>query len=133
MADYQKNYGRGGACGCGRGTTAPRMQNGTRQNGCGCGRTGNRMQSRREEAGTCCEGKEKLKKLEFSIIDTALYLDAYPDSDCALAYYHKLLEERDCLRKKLAEECGPTNIYENVSTASWDWVDGPWPWQVDAN
>lgn len=110
-------------------------------NGCGCGndtRTtyGQKQgmaESRLTESSACCEAKDRLKTLEFAIVDTALYLNAYPESDCALAYYHKLIEERDCLRKKINEECGPMTIYDNVSEKSWDWVEGPWPWHPDAN
>ena len=75
----------------------------------------------------------ELRKLEFAIVDAALYLDAYPHAECAIAYYHKLIDERDALRKKITETCGPLTIYENRSTDSWDWTDGPWPWDPDAN
>ena len=85
------------------------------------------------DCGLCKEAMERLKMLEFAIVDVAHYLNAYPDSECALAYYHKLVEERDLLRTKMNEECGPLTIYDNVSHDSWDWVKGPWPWKPEAN
>ena len=88
---------------------------------------------RSAECGLCREAMERLKMLEFAIVDVAHYLNAYPDSECALAYYHKLLAERDMLRTKMNETCGPLTIYDNTSKDSWDWVKGPWPWNPEAN
>lgn len=82
---------------------------------------------------TCKNAKEELRKVEFAITETALYLDAHPDSDCALAFYRKLVEERADLRRRIACECGPMTIYENACDTSWKWVEGPWPWHPDAN
>lgn len=123
----------------------PRMMNG-RRTPCGCnGRArtdGYRRPSacceksaaRRTGSGdACCEMRKELRRLEFSIVDVALYLDAYPECEEALAYYRKLLLERDCLRKRLTETCGPLTIYENGERTSWDWVEGPWPWHPDAD
>jgi len=81
----------------------------------------------------CCELTEKLRKLEFGIVDVAHYLNAYPDSDCALAYYHKLIEERSSLLERINEECGPMTLYDNRSKTCWKWVEGPWPWHLDSN
>ncbi|MBO5938834.1 MAG: spore coat protein CotJB [Clostridia bacterium] len=76
----------------------------------------------------------KLQSLDFSIVDTVLYLDAYPDSREALSHYHKLCEERDALLRALREDCRmPMTSFENASRDSWDWTKGPWPWEADAN
>ena len=29
--------------------------------------------------------------------------------------------------------CGPMTMYGNKSQRSWDWVEGPWPWESEAN
>jgi spore coat protein JB len=96
---------------------------------CGCEKRAKKSCDRQ----MCRKAMEELRKLEFAIVDTALYLDAYPHAECAIAYYHKLIDERDALRKTINETCGPVTIYENRSTDSWDWTDGPWPWEPDAN
>ena len=93
--------------------------------------------------GSCCEcgnrsdGCDKaiyeLQKLEFAINDVALYLDAYPDSCAALAYYQKLIAERDALRMAYQTACGPMTIYENTSAEGWKWTNGPWPWHYEGN
>ena len=77
---------------------------------------------------------KKLQALDFSIYETVLYLDAYPHSAEALSYYHKLIAEREALCRSLAEGCGmPVTNLENASTGSWDWIQGPWPWEAAAN
>ena len=81
----------------------------------------------------CRTANEELRKIEFALTETTLYLDSHPESDCALAFYHHLIEERNALRRKIADECCPLTIYENTSKSSWDWVDDPWPWHPDAN
>ena len=76
----------------------------------------------------------KLRTLDFSIYETVLYLDAYPHSADALAYYHKLIAERDELTRNLAQGCHmPTTSFNNASKSSWDWINGPWPWEASAN
>ncbi len=75
----------------------------------------------------------RLQALDFSIYDTVLYLDAYPDSADAMAYYKKLIAERESLIKTLsASHNAPTTAFDNAGT-EWDWVKGPWPWEASAN
>ena len=76
----------------------------------------------------------RLQAVDFSLADTVLYLDAYPHSEEALAYYHKLLSEREALTKKLADSCRrPITCLDNTSKDTWLWTDGPWPWEPQAN
>lgn len=79
-----------------------------------------------------CELMNKLRKVDFSLIDTILYLDAYPKCSEALSYYHKLLAQRKELVEKLSEMGMPVTSFSNV-TDSWRWVDSPWPWEYEAN
>ncbi|MBQ8331370.1 MAG: spore coat protein CotJB [Clostridia bacterium] len=76
----------------------------------------------------------RLQALDFSIVDTILYLDAYPHCKDALNYYHKLVGERDALKLALAKTHNrPMTGFENASNDSWDWTNGPWPWEASAN
>ena len=73
----------------------------------------------------------RLRAVDFALQDTALYLDAYPESKEALDYYQGLLESRRGLLSALPEST-PLTMYENTGNA-WNWADGPWPWEPDAN
>ena len=94
---------------------------------CTCN-SGGRMQDT-----NCQNMKKKLQVVDFAIIDTVLYLNAYPECREALDYYHKLVEERKMLEKAINEKCGPVTFMGNESRAEWNWVLGPWPWELDAN
>ena len=81
----------------------------------------------------CKDALDLLQALDFAINETVLYLDAYPNSSQALAYYHKLIEQRMQVLKHYEMSCGPLTMYGNTSTTSWDWINQPWPWEADAN
>ncbi len=83
--------------------------------------------------GECKILLKKLQKVDFSLYDTILYLDMYPECQKALAYYNKLLEKKKELCKALAEKCGsPMTAFDNSGSA-WNWTSAPWPWEYGAN
>ena len=75
---------------------------------------------------------KKLRKIDFAIVDTVLYLDAYPHCKAALEYYKKLVAEREELSKKLSELGNPMSCMANLGDG-WDWIKSPWPWEYEAN
>ncbi len=76
---------------------------------------------------------DRLRALDFAIQETVLYLDAYPDHAQALEYYHQLIRQRKEVMSAYEKNCGPVTMYGNQSQASWDWIEGPWPWELGAN
>lgn len=74
----------------------------------------------------------KLQAVDFSLVDTVLYLDVYPHCPKAMARYKELLCEREKLIEKLSEAGVPINNM-NVKADSWNWTDAPWPWEYEAN
>lgn len=76
----------------------------------------------------------KLQKVDFSLVDTILYLDMYPHCREALNYYHKLKKEREALVAILADKYNmPISAHRNASECDWNWTDAPWPWEFSAN
>ena len=75
----------------------------------------------------------KLMALELAMIETALYLDSYPENKSALNYYKKLIEEREKLAAELARAGRPMTHIDAGKGDSWSWVDSPWPWEAEAN
>ena len=64
----------------------------------------------------------------FAQWDLRLYLDTHPDDKEALAYFYALCEEY------------PTGVCRGMHDGSrenmceyWHWIDGPWPWEYEAN
>lgn len=76
---------------------------------------------------------EQLRQIDFCIVETALFLDAYPDHPQALAYYRQLVGERARIAEQYEKTIGPLTVYGNRDNASWDWVKAPWPWELAAN
>ena len=74
----------------------------------------------------------KLRKVDFALADTILYLDAYPHCKAAMEYYKKLVDEHKMLTEKLAQIGLPLTATSNYSD-SWEWINSPWPWEYDAN
>ena len=83
--------------------------------------------------GGCASLRARMQAVDFAIVETALYLDAYPECRAAMAYYQKLIAERETLAEAVHAQCGPTTARDNKNPASWDWIKGPWPWQAEAN
>ena len=73
---------------------------------------------------------KKLQSVEFVLYELALYLDAYPESNEALALYHDLLAMRNQLVAEYQSSYGPLTMYGNESVTSWDWASTPWPWET---
>ena len=103
--------------------------------GCGC-HSGNGE----SHNGSCVIDKDckamirRLQVIDFAIVDTVLYLDAYPDNCEALKYYHKLKAEHDSITEALAKNCNmPITNFDNYNADSWVWTDSPWPWELMAN
>ena len=88
----------------------------------------NRNQNRNQ----CKDQKKTLQALDFALVETVLYLDAYPENRQALEYYHRLLTQREAAMESYEKSCGPVTMYGNKSRNSWYWVEGPWPWEPDA-
>lgn len=79
----------------------------------------------------CRELMNRLQRIDFSIVETVHYLNAYPNSQRALNYYHTLLKKRKTVADAYEEKCGPLTAFGNNSTTSWNWAKGPWPWEAD--
>lgn len=77
---------------------------------------------------------DQLRAIDFAIQETVLYLDAYPDCREALDYYHKLIAERKQICADYRQMGGnPLTVLDNQSRDSWDWINGPMPWEPEAN
>ena len=107
--------------------------------GCGCSarqESGYSYKSDRPLEGACSDRAaqtmmHKLQQLDFSIQETVLYLDAYPDCATALKHYHQLVCERRALAEQYENKYGPLVVLGNVEQTSWQWVRAPWPWQSE--
>ena len=76
--------------------------------------------------------QKRLQKVSFALVETVLYLDAYPNCEKAKKYYKELSDERHTLVSTLAKAGVPTSS-TIVQGNEWTWTKGPWPWEYEAN
>ena len=109
-----------------------------KQSGCGCGSNPNNGNGNGNHNGACGNHSscnrlmDQIRAVDFALYETVLYLDVYPNSCDALETYHKLKAQREALRKEYEASCDPLTAFGNQSTASWDWMSKPFPWEYDA-
>ena len=73
----------------------------------------------------------QVQALDFAIIEAAMYLDAHPEDKKAMEYYQKMLKERNAAVEEYQNAYGPLTIFANKDDARWQWVKGPWPWELE--
>lgn len=76
--------------------------------------------------------QKKLQKISFALVETVLYLDAYPNCEKAKKLYKELSAEREALVNALSKAGMPMSALE-VEGNEWVWTKGPWPWEYEAN
>lgn len=70
---------------------------------------------------------EKIKCLNFAIIELGLYLDTHPDDEKALCLHRKYCKEYRELTDNYQKVYGPLTI--QFPCNKWRWLEEPWPWE----
>ena len=74
---------------------------------------------------------KRLQEMEFVAIELNLYLDTHPCVEDALNDFNCAVEAIMELKKEYEEEFGPLlNFGFSPSRSPWQWVEGPWPWEI---
>ena len=73
-----------------------------------------------------------LQTLSFAIQELALYLDTHRDDQEALDAYRAYQKMYLKCMMEYNMNCKPLN-HSAVSEGSYQWLDGPWPWEYCAN
>jgi spore coat protein JB len=76
---------------------------------------------------------KRIQALDFALYEVILYLDAYPTDKRALAYYQKCKRMAEELKAEYQCKHGPLTAFTNNDPNKWQWIDGPWPWEKEAN
>ncbi|MBQ7937578.1 MAG: spore coat protein CotJB [Oscillospiraceae bacterium] len=73
----------------------------------------------------------RLAACDFILYETALFLDTHPDCKDALAFYQKHLEMRKKAEEEYTEKYGMLQHKDYKGQNSWQWTEGPWPWEYE--
>lgn len=75
----------------------------------------------------------RIQMCHFVVLDTHLFLDSHPDCQMALDYYNKYLQMLKEAQMEYLSKFGPLTPMDYAGGSRWTWVDGPWPWEMEAN
>ena len=79
--------------------------------------------------------KKKLYELRFAMVELSLYLDTHPECQRALSlmknYRMMYKETLDNYNQKYGKLI--IKQRDSDSDTRWEWVNGPWPWENQAN
>lgn len=71
----------------------------------------------------------RIMTCDFILTETALFLDTHPDCADALAFYKKHLEMRKNAAEEYAKKFGMLQHQDYDGQNTWQWTEGPWPWE----
>lgn len=74
---------------------------------------------------------DEIRALHFAALETALYLDGYPNDKEALAYFRKMRNESQEKMAAYEATYGPLTFMGARANDSWEWVETPWPWESE--
>lgn len=84
-----------------------------------------------------CNNRSKLlRKIQhhgFALVEANLYLDGHPYCTKALEYYNRQKALYDKYVAEYEETYGPLTAHSGAGCDSWKWIQGPWPWEREAN
>lgn len=90
------------------------------------------------EEDTCEEKQEtkeemlnKIRSLDFAVVELAEYLDTHNDDKKALNLYKEYAKKLKELKDKYQMVYGPLSIYYPCN--KWRWIEEPWPWEGGNN
>lgn len=85
---------------------------------------------------TCLGGRQaallRLQMADFALIEANLYLDTHPCCQNGLEYFRCMRMERDNALREYEMNYGPITMDAASADGCWDWIDQPWPWELEA-
>ena len=75
----------------------------------------------------------ELQTLSFAIQELALYLDTHRDDREALELYRNYQKMYRACVEEYRRKRGPMTHICPSDSASYDWLDDPWPWEISKN
>lgn len=73
------------------------------------------------------EMANKIKSLEFAIVELGLFLDTHPNDSKALCLHRRYANEVKIIKDQYQKMYGPLTI--NFPCNKWRWLEEPWPWE----
>ncbi|NLX62688.1 MAG: spore coat protein CotJB [Tissierellia bacterium] len=72
----------------------------------------------------------EIMEYSFALVETNLYLDTHPNDERALKLHNSYSQRYHELLSIYEAKYGPLR-YTQMSGCPWDYINGPWPWDID--
>ena len=85
---------------------------------------------------TNCARSALLRKVQqhyFAMLETGLYLDGHPYCQKALAYFEQQRKVYEQYMSEYEAKYGALTFNAGANGDCWNWIQGPWPWECEAN
>lgn len=73
----------------------------------------------------------RIATCDFALTETAIFLDTHPNCAEALAFYKKHLDMRKKAEEEYTEKFGMLCHKDYNGQNTWQWTEGPWPWEYE--
>lgn len=70
-----------------------------------------------------------IQKLQFAVLDLALFLDTHPNDPIALYRHHAYAAQLKQLKEAFETQYGPMTIFGLEMGDTWRYINSPWPWE----
>lgn len=74
-----------------------------------------------------------IQKYDFALYDLMLYLDTHPNCRHARQLFDKYRKKREEAVSEYVRRFGPINALQSDTEKKWNWTNGPYPWEREAN
>lgn len=75
----------------------------------------------------------KVQQHYFAMVDAGLYLDGHPNCRKALEYFERQRAAYESYVAEFEATYGPLTFKSGAVGDTWCWIQGPWPWELEAN
>jgi len=74
----------------------------------------------------------KVQEADFVLYDVSLFLDTHPSNEAALEFFNEYQRVYTEAVADYEAQYGPLVAFDTDTTRGWAWVQGPWPWEMEA-
>ena len=78
-----------------------------------------------------CEALQAVNETGFVLQELVLYLDTHPGCPAGLARYQQARHAYHQAVEQYAAQYSPLQIDQADSCSCWQWVEAPWPWEME--
>ena len=75
----------------------------------------------------------KLDGAQFAAWEIRIYLDTHPDDAEAMAAFQKYNEKFEQYRQEYESRYGAVSATRSVGANRFEWINSPWPWEMEGN